>query len=270
MPSAGSPSARAWEDFYRSSDVVARYARQCRLQPSERAIFDALGAGALARSRFLDVGVGGGRTTHELAGRCGHYVGIDYVEPMVAACQARFADLCRRHDVRFQVADARALPFDDGAFDIVFFSFNGIDLVSAEDRARTLAECRRVLAPGGWFIYSSHNLAWLDSRAGIRWAGLRDALETHLFWTRMQRLNRAGGPYRDRPWAELIDPHNGGSTCYVRPDELLRQTRAAGFEAIRVFDLAGDEVVEARRQVALQDAWVYLLCRNGAGGAASR
>jgi SAM-dependent methyltransferase len=270
MPQAGSPSVRAWEDFYRSSDVVARYARQSRLQPPERAIFDVVGAETLARGRFLDVGVGGGRTTHELAWRCRHYVGVDYVEPMVAACRARFADLCRRHDVRFQVADARALPFDDGAFDVVFFSFNGIDLVGAEDRDRTLAECRRVLVPGGWFIYSSHNLAWLDNRAGIRWSGLRDGVETHLFWSRMRRLNRAGGPYRARPWAELIDPHNGGSTCYVRPSELLRQTRAAGFDPVRVFDLAGEEVTDASRQVALQDAWVYLLCRNGEAAAASR
>lgn len=270
MSNVNANVTRSWDEFYRSSEVVAHYASKHRLQAPERAIFEVIGAEVLARSSLLDLGVGGGRTTHELAARCQRYVGADYAAPMVAACRTRFADLIVQRDVRFEVADARAMPFEDGAFDIVFFSFNGIDLVGQAARDQALAECRRVLRPGGWFVYSSHNLNWMDSRAGIRWEGLRDFIEAQLFWSRMKMLNRSLWPIANRPSAELIDPYGGGHTYYVRPAEMLRQTREQGFGAIRVFDLAGREVGDERRVAALNDAWVYLLCRNERSAAASR
>ena len=250
-----------WEDFYRSETVVEQYARMTSLQAPERAIFDAIGP-VLKDSRLLDLGVGGGRTTHELIRRCDHYVGADYAEPMVAACRTKFADQILNHDVRFEVADARALPFEDACFDVVFFSFNGIDLVGQDARATALAECRRVLRPGGHFIYSSHNLNWLDSRRHIRWGGLRDYIETLRFWSSMRRINRGAWPISARSSVELVDPYGGGLTCYVRPEELLRQTRAGGFEHLQVFDLNGAKVQDAARVVCLTDAWVYVLCQR--------
>jgi SAM-dependent methyltransferase len=264
---------RSWDEFYHSAEIVAQYASKTRLQAPERAIFEAIGSEALARSSLLDLGVGGGRTTHELAGRCGHYVGADRSAPMVAACRKRFADRVLQRDVRFEVADARALPFEEAMFDIVFFSYNGIDLVGQGARDQVLAECRRVLRPGGWFVYSSHNLNWMDSRAGIGWTGwrgLRDFVRTQRFWSRMRRLNRAHWPIADQAAVELLDPYGGGYTCYVRPAEMLRQTRAQGFGPIRVFDRSGREVGDERRITALKDAWVYLLCRNEGSVAASR
>lgn len=250
-----------WEEFYRSGAVVEQYARLTSLQAPERAIFDAIGP-ALKHCRLLDLGVGGGRTTHELIRRCDHYVGADYAEPMVAACRSKFADQILNHDVRFEVADARALPFADASFDVVFFSFNGIDLVGADSRATALAECRRVLRPGGHFVYSSHNLNWLDSRRNVRWEGLRDYLETQRFWSAMRRINREIWPISQRSSVELVDPYGGGLTCYVRPEELLRQTRACGFDRARVFDLNGLEVQDSARVVCLTDAWVYVMCQR--------
>lgn len=255
---------RVWEEFYRSSDVVAQYARQTQLQVPERAIFDRL-AGQLAEGSLLDLGVGAGRTTHELAPRCRHYVGADYAEPMVQACRTRFGELIQRRGARFEVADARALPFEDADFDVVFFSYNGIDLVGAHDRATVLAQCRRVLRPGGWLVYSSHNLNWFDDRRGIRWQGVRHYLQTLAFRRRMRRLNQAHWPIAGKPEIDLVDPFGGGLTCYIRPAEMLRQTRAAGFGEIRVFDLLGQEVPEGPVRDAMPDPWVYLMARQGVG-----
>lgn len=249
-----------WEEFYGSADVVRHYARQSRLQSPERAIFDRLGA-ILPGSDLLDLGVGGGRTTTELAPRCRRYLGADYAAPMVQACRDRFSDLILNHDIRFEVVDARAMPFKDASFDIVLFSFNGIDLVGAEARATALAECRRVLRPGGRLVYSSHNLNWLDSRRGIRWAGLRDYLETQRFWSRMRRLNQAAWPIAGRAWVELTDPLAGGLNYYIRPAELVRQTLAQGFEDVSLFDLRGHEIRDPQQQVGLSDPWIYLHAR---------
>lgn len=102
---------------------------------------------------ILDIGVGPGRTVTLFRSLSGDYVGIDYLQEMVDAARQRhpFADL--------RLGDARDLSdFPDGRFSLAVFSYSGIDLVSREDRARVLAEVRRVLQPGGTFWFSTLNL----------------------------------------------------------------------------------------------------------------
>ncbi|WP_460703958.1 class I SAM-dependent methyltransferase [Myceligenerans halotolerans] len=56
-------------------------------------------------------------------------------------------------------ADARALPFADGSFDVVFTSFGAIPFVP--DAGRVHAEAARVLRPGGRWVFSvTHPLRW--------------------------------------------------------------------------------------------------------------
>lgn len=258
------PQTRAitrWEEFYGSTEVVRRYAQQSCLQVPERVIFDTAIGADLRNSDLLDIGVGGGRTTMELARRCRRYVGADCAEPMVRACRERFSDLIVQHGLQFDIVDAREMPYGDASFDIVLFSFNGIDLVGAEARARALAECRRVLRPGGHLVYSSHNLNWMDSRRGIRWDSLRDYIETQRFWSRMRRLNRGVWPIAGRDWVELIDPLAGGCNYYIRPLEMVRQTLEQGFEAVQLYDLHGQLVEDPQQRARMMDPWVYVHAR---------
>jgi SAM-dependent methyltransferase len=100
----------------------------------------------------LDLGVGGGRTTELLSAIAGDYVGVDYVEPMVAAAAARHPG------ARFLCADARDLSmFADASFQLVNMSNNMIDAVDPQGRLQVLREAHRVLRPGGLLIFSALN-----------------------------------------------------------------------------------------------------------------
>lgn len=53
--------------------------------------------------------------------------------------------------VTWRTADAQQLPFADGAFDTVLMQFG---MMFVPDKERALSEARRVLAPGGRFVFS--------------------------------------------------------------------------------------------------------------------
>jgi ubiquinone/menaquinone biosynthesis C-methylase UbiE len=55
-----------------------------------------------------------------------------------------------RH-VEWRQADAKQLPFEDGAFDAVVCQFGALFF---PDKGRAFAEARRVLRPGGLFTFS--------------------------------------------------------------------------------------------------------------------
>ena len=102
--------------------------------------------------RILDVGIGTGRTTTLLRLLSNDYVGIDYVPEMVDAARERHPGVDLHH------GDARDLSaFGDGEFDLISFSYNGIDAVGHEDRQRVLKEFHRALRPGGCLMYSTLN-----------------------------------------------------------------------------------------------------------------
>ena len=108
--------------------------------------------GHLTGNTVLDLGCGTGRTTAYLSRLDNKIVGIDYSESMIKAAHERLPML------DFKVADARTLPFGNGDFDVVFFSFNGLDyLYPKSDRIQAIAEIGRVLKPDGLFVFSSHN-----------------------------------------------------------------------------------------------------------------
>ena len=120
--------------------------------PGEHASLQAA-LSTLDRRPVLDLGYGTGRTVGLLAPWTDRYVGLDYTPAMVAAARTSHPGV----DLRW--GDARDLAvFEDESFALVVFSFNGIDAVDREGRSRALAEIRRVLAPGGQVLYSTHNL----------------------------------------------------------------------------------------------------------------
>jgi demethylmenaquinone methyltransferase/2-methoxy-6-polyprenyl-1,4-benzoquinol methylase len=106
-----------------------------------------LGPGA----SVLDVCCGTGDFALELSKRVapgGHVVGCDFSEPMLDQAREK-ASARAAAGIRFEWADALALPYDAGRFDAVTVGFG---VRNFADRERGLREMTRVLRPGGRLV----------------------------------------------------------------------------------------------------------------------
>jgi ubiquinone/menaquinone biosynthesis C-methylase UbiE len=92
----------------------------------------------------LDVAAGNGNASLAAARRWCDVVATDYVPALLERARERAA--AERLDIAFREADAEALPFDDGSFDVVVSIF-GVMFTPDQDRAA--AEMSRVCRRGG-------------------------------------------------------------------------------------------------------------------------
>jgi ubiquinone/menaquinone biosynthesis C-methylase UbiE len=95
-------------------------------------------------SKVLDVAAGNGNCSLAAARRWCDVTSTDYVTSLLEDGQRRAE--AERLPMRFQEADAEALPFADGAFDAVLSSFG---VMFAPNHARTAAEMVRVCRSNG-------------------------------------------------------------------------------------------------------------------------
>lgn len=136
-------------DTYNDQLVVNWYKALTGLTPVEKQVF---GNYAPLLGNVLDIGIGGGRTTAYLLDKCTSYTGIDYSKGFAELVGQKYPGA----DIRYM--DARNLEaFENNSFDLVNFSFNGMDYTDLDGRKKILAEIYRVLKPGGIFFFSTHN-----------------------------------------------------------------------------------------------------------------
>lgn len=220
------------------------------INEGERKIMQ-IAAARYTGGRVLDIGVGGGRTTALLRPLGDAYTGIDYTPQMVRLARKNHPDR------NFLHMDARNLSaFGDSAFDLVVFSYNGMDAVDVEGRRLILREVDRVLAPGGLFIFSTFHRYWHGFRT------TRDAeplqLSTNPLRLAVSLVHYALGMFRAwrfRPLeirnpqhAVLLHPaHDNGIMVYATTVvQLQEQLRDAGFDyPSRLFDKEGEPIIAA-------------------------
>jgi ubiquinone/menaquinone biosynthesis C-methylase UbiE len=77
----------------------------------------------LSGKRLLEVGCGDGRLTWALAERAADVVAMDPDRRAIAAARRALPRRLRKR-VRFDVGQAESLPYPDGAFDAVVFSWS--------------------------------------------------------------------------------------------------------------------------------------------------
>jgi phosphoethanolamine N-methyltransferase len=101
----------------------------------------------LAGKRVLDIGCGIGGPAFVLARKYGAEVtGIDLEPQLIARASRRAKELGLSHRTEFSTVTLGPLEFPDRSFDVVFTSGA---LTQTEDKAGIVAECYRVLKPGG-------------------------------------------------------------------------------------------------------------------------
>ena len=143
--------------YFESEGVVNYYAKasvELGLWASEEKIFTRLFA---LDDSLLELGCGAGRIglgLYELGYR--NVLATDYARSMVVKAR----DLAKRLDyaIHCRVADATCLDFEDEIFDGAIFGFNGLmQIPKMAQRERSLSEVFRVLLPGAWFVFTTHD-----------------------------------------------------------------------------------------------------------------
>jgi ubiquinone/menaquinone biosynthesis C-methylase UbiE len=97
-----------------------------------------------AGERVLDIAAGNGNATLAAARRFADVTSTDYVNALLDKGRRRAE--AEGLAVNFQFADAEALPFGDGSFDVVLSTFGAM---FTPDHTRTAGEMLRVLRSGG-------------------------------------------------------------------------------------------------------------------------
>jgi len=106
--------------------------------------------------KVLELGCGQGRDTWHLVKEGFEVHAIDYSETGI--CQMEETARCHGLDCKLTVHDAlQPLPFPDGSFDALYSHMFFTMRFSMDELEMMMAECRRVLRPGGLHIYSVRN-----------------------------------------------------------------------------------------------------------------
>jgi len=106
--------------------------------------------GSMNVSRILEVAAGTGVVTRALASIPDERVSIVATD-LNQAMLDQAAAVGTARPVQWRQADAMALPFADGEFDAVVCQFGAMFF---PDKSKAFSEARRVLKPGGVFIFS--------------------------------------------------------------------------------------------------------------------
>ncbi len=248
-------------EFYESPEAVRYYASLNYLEAPENMFLKKITA--MKQPVMLDIGIGAGRTTRYFAPLTASYTGIDFSKSMIDACKKRFADI---PGIILQQGDARNMKeFPGDSFDIVLFSFNGLDTLSHEDRLLALSEMKRVARPGGIILFSSHNLniigQYFRFRLSLSPIGLLREIKRLVKIYSINKQSRKEAESAGYCTFYDGDAGNNALHYFIRPEVQCRQLREAGFGKINVYSmLTGKTITSEEEMIRSKDNWLYYEC----------
>jgi SAM-dependent methyltransferase len=147
-------SARGWPHISATYDAVATeyaaaFSDELDDKPFDRELLDGLAREVAGRGLVCDLGCGPGQVGAYLAERGCDLLGIDISPGMLLRARERHGD------VRFQLADMRALPLADAACQAIA-CFYALIHIPRDEVPVALAEIGRVMRPGGVLVLSVH------------------------------------------------------------------------------------------------------------------
>jgi SAM-dependent methyltransferase len=173
--------------------------KAAQLLPAARVVVDR--AAVVEGERVVDVGCGTGNAALLAAAHGARVTGVDPAQRLLEVAREQAA--ARELDATFVLAEAAALPLEDGAVDVVLSVFG---VIFASDPPAAAAEITRVTAPAGRIVLS----AWVPEGA------IHDAVRAA-----QEAVRDAVGappgpppfPWHDRDaLAELFAPHGFDAT----------------------------------------------------------
>ena len=173
---------------------------------------------ALAPTRVLETACGTGVVTRALARALAPHaelIATDLNQPMLDHA----ASVGTVRPVTWRQADAMKLPFDDASFDVVACQFGAMFF---PDRAHAFAEARRVLRPGGTFVFNVWDRIEENELADL----VTDALAQVFPADPPRFMARTPHGYSDRQ-AIANDLANGGFGATPRIETVAARSRAA-------------------------------------------
>jgi len=200
-------------------------------------------AALTGRERVLDIGCGAGHTALALAHMAASVIAIDITPEMLAVAEGLAAQRGITN-VAFRLGDVAALPFPDGAFELVTSRYSAHHYAAPE---RALAEVARVLCPGGRFLL-------IDSVAPES-----PALDTFFNAAELLRDSSHGRNCRITEWRRML------AEAGLTPDVLLEtmvdldgadwvaRSRTPAEEVAALRRLFRQASLEARQRFAIRD-----------------
>lgn len=132
-----------------AGEYAERFINELDYKPYDRHLLNFFAEMTKGRGLVCDIGTGPGQIARYLHEQGAEAMGIDLSDNMVA--QARLL----HPDQRFEQADMRALPLEDGELAGIT-AFYSIIHIPREDVTTVLREFRRVLKPNGWLLLAFH------------------------------------------------------------------------------------------------------------------
>ena len=199
-------------------------------------------------ARLLEIAAGTGVVTRAMASALpasAAIVATDLNQPMLDRASA----VGTRRAVEWRQADAMQLPFPDGSFDAVVCQFG---VMFFPEKAKAFAEARRMLRPGGIFLFN----VW-DRIEENEFADIVTAALARLFPDDPPRfMARTPHGYHDRE-AIKRDLAKGGFTTQPQIDTVAARSRAGSFDIPAIAYCRGTPLrneIEARDASRLAEA----------------